>query len=185
MAEQKRRPGTTTYGSLAYDLDALVRERNLEEAGKVQEQERERRPARPRTQQRAQAAAAPQARAKASPLVVGGIVVLAAMVLMLIMGYVQLTTISGNVASMKSELAVLNDEHVSLLTKYEQTFDLATVKETAEAAGMSKPTSAQIEYVDLSGEDSAVVYRAGAEGILSGIANSLERGIEALLEYFR
>ena len=183
MAEQKRRPGTTTYGSLAYDLDALVRERNLEEAGKVQEHER--RAAQPRPQSRRQAEAAPAPRAKASPVVVGGIVVLAAMVLMLIMGYVQLTTISGNVAGMKSELAELNDEHVSLLTKYEQTFDLATVKETAEAAGMSKPTSAQIEYVDLSGEDTAVVYKAGAEGLLSGIANSVERGFDALLEYFR
>lgn len=183
MAEQKKRPGTTTYGSLAYDLDALIREHNLEEAGKVQEHERQPVRRRPQTQRQAAAAAAP--RAKASPLVVGCVVVLAAMVLLLIMGYVQLTTISGSMAAMKSELAELNDEHVSLLTKYEQTFDLATVKETAEAAGMSKPTSAQIEYVDLSGSDTAVVYRASAEGLLTGIMNGVERGFNAVLEYFR
>jgi len=116
---------------------------------------------------------------------VGGIVVLAAMVLALIMGYVQLTTISGDVADMKSELAALDDEHVSLLTKYEQTFDLATVKETAEAAGMSKPTSAQIEYVDLSGTDTAVVYQAGAGGLLSGMAERAETILAAVVEYFR
>jgi len=170
-----------TNGNLAYDLDALVRERNLEEAGKVRESER---PAQqPRRQPRRQAEAQPQT--KASPVLVGGIVALAAMVMVLIMGYVQLTTISGDVAHMKNELATLNDEHVSLLTKYEQTFDLATVKEVAEAAGMSKPTSAQIEYVDLSGSDVAVVHQAGAGGLLSGITDGVERGFAALVEYFR
>ena len=107
------------------------------------------------------------------------------LMLVLIMGYVKLTTISTGVAEMKSKLAELNDEHVSLLTKYEQTFDLATVKETAEAAGMSKPTSAQIEYVDLSGSDVAVVYQAGAGGLFSDAAESLKKGFEALVEYFR
>ena len=178
MADQRRRPGTMTYGNLAYDLDNLVRQRNLEEAGKVREQERQAQP-----QQRRQEAVQP--RTKASPILVGGIVVLAAMVMLLIMGYVQLTTISGNVAEMKNELAALDDQHVSLLTKYEQTFDLATVKEAAEAAGMSKPTGAQIEYVDLSGSDTAVVYQAGAGGVLSDLAERVEQGFAALVEYFR
>ena len=178
MADQRRRPGTTTYGNLAYDLDNLVRQRNLEEAGKVWEQERQEK-AKPRRQEQ------PQPRTKASPVLVGGIVVLAAMVLLLIMGYVQLTTISGNVADLKSELAALDDQHVSLLTKYEQTFDLATVKETAEAAGMSKPTSAQIEYVDLSGADTAVVYQAGSDGLLSDLFQGVGEGFASLVEYFR
>jgi len=178
MADQRRRINTTTYGNLAYDLDALVRQRNLEEAGRVREQER-----RVQTQPRRQAEVQP--RAKASPLVVGAVAMLAAMVLVLIMGYVQLTTISGDVAKMKSDLATLNDQHVSLLTKYEQTFDLATVKEAAEAAGMSKPTGAQIEYVDLSGCDTAVVYQSGAGGLLSDIAERVEQSFASLVEYFR
>lgn len=181
MADQRRRPGTTTYGNLAYDLDNLVRQRNLEEAGKLREQERQVQQPKPQPRRRAEA----QPRTKAPPLLVGGIVVLAAMVMLLIMGYVQLTTISGNVAELKSELAALDDQHVSLLTKYEQTFDLATVKEAAEAAGMSKPTGAQIEYVDLSGADTAVVYQAGAGGLLSGVAERVEQGFAALVEYFR
>ena len=180
MADQRRRPGTTTYGNLAYDLDNLVRQRNLEEAGKVREQERQERP-RPQPRRQAQA----QPRPKASPLMVGGIVILAAMVMALIMGYVRLTTISGNVSQLKNELAVLNDEHVSLLTRYEQTFDLATIKETAEAAGMSKPTSAQIEYVDLSGSDVAVVYQTSSDGVLGDFFHRVGDGLEALVEYFR
>ena len=180
MADQRRRPGTTTYGNLAYDLDNLARQRNLEDAGKIQEQERQ---LQPKPQPRRQVQVQPKT--KASPLVAGGIVVLAAMVLLLIMGYVKLTTISGDVAELKSQLAALDDQHVSLLTRYEQTFDLATVKETAEAAGMSKPTSAQIEYVDLSGADSAVVYQAGAGGVLSDVVERVEQGFHALVEYFR
>jgi hypothetical protein len=179
MADPRRRPGTTVNGNLAYDLDALVRERNLEEAGKVHEYER---PTQRRSQPRRQAQAQP--RTKASPILVGGVVILAAMVMALIMGYVQLTTISGSVAQLKSELAVLNDENVSLLTRYEQTFDLATIKETAEAAGMSKPNGAQIEYVDLSGSDVAVVYQAGG-GLLDDFFHEVGDGLASLVEYFR
>ena len=40
MAEYKRRPDSPVYGNLAYDLDALVRERALEEAGRMPEQPR-------------------------------------------------------------------------------------------------------------------------------------------------
>ena len=180
MADQRKRPGTTVYGNLAYDLDALVRERKLEEAGRVTEQER---PAQP--QPRRRAAAAPQPRVGVSPVLLGGLVVLAVMLMLLIGSYVQMTTISGNVAQLKSELAALDDTHVALLTKYEQTFDLTTIKEAAEAAGMSKPTSAQIEYIDLGGTDTAVVYQAGAGGLLGDLADSVERGFAALVEYFR
>ena len=180
MADQRRRPGTTVYGNLAYDLDALVRERNLEEAGKVTETERQAQP-----QPRRRAVPAVQPRAGVSPVLIGGVVALAVMLMLLIGSYVQLTTISGNVAQLKSELSSLDVEHVSLLTKYEQTFDLTTVKEAAEAAGMSKPTSAQIEYIDLGGTDTAVVYQAGVGGLLGDVAGSVERGFAALVEYFR
>ena len=180
MADQRRRPDKTVYGNLAYDLDNLVLQRQLEEAGKDREQERQTY-TRPEPRRQAE----PQPRAKPSLLLIGSIAALAVMVMLLIMGYVQLTTISGNVTELKSQLSALDDQHVSLLTKYEQTFDLATVKEAAEAAGMSKPTGAQIEYVDLSGSDTAVVYRAGAGGVLSELAQRVENGFAALVEYFR
>lgn len=182
MADQRRRPGTTVYGNLAYDLDALVRERNLDEAGTVAERERQAQ-ARPKPQRRT--AAAPQPRTAVSPVLLLGIGLLAVMVMLLIGSYMQMTTISANVSQLKNELAVLDDEHVALLTKYEQTFDLATVKEAAEAAGMSKPTSAQIEYIDLGGTDTAEVYQAGVGGLLGDVADSAKQGFAALLEYFR
>lgn len=175
---QRNRIDTPVYGNLAYDLDALVRERNLEEAGKLQEEQQQR-------QSRVRTQPAVRPRQRVSPLVLGSVVLLAAMVVGLLLGYVQLTKISTSVSSMKSELSELEDEHVALLTKYEQTYDLATVKETAEAAGMSKPSSGQIEYVDLGGPDAAVVYRADGQSAAQGLLDSVKQGLAAAVEYFR
>ncbi len=185
MAELKRKPNGPVYGNLAYDLDALVRERALEEAGRMPEQPRPERRREQEVVQRPRTQTAAQPKAQVSPLVVGGIAVLAAMVVVLLMGYVQLTQISGNVAEMKSEMDRLNTEHVALLTEYEQTFELSTVKEAAEAAGMSKPSAGQIEYVELGGADTAVIYAAGKDGVLDQAFASVKEGVLALVEYFQ
>lgn len=178
MADKRRRT-TMTYGSLAYDLDTLVRERQLEEAATIPERKPE---PQPQPQRRPQAAA--QTRTRPSPLLVGGVVVVCALVMVLLLGYVQLTAVSSSVAGIKSELATLEEEHVALLTEYEKTFDLATIKATAEEAGMSKPTAGQIQYIDLGGADTAVVYSA-APDLVEKAASSLKSGAESLWEYFR
>jgi hypothetical protein len=59
------------------------------------------------------------------------------------------------------------------------------VKEVAEAAGMTKPSSSQVYYVDLSDGDSAVVYRQEEPGVLSRLLTSLNHGVYAVLEYFK
>lgn len=169
------------YGNLAYDLDALVRERQLEEAGKLPQKKQpavQEQPL-PRRQTQSRTAARP------SPLVVGSVVVLLVMVVALMLGYVTLTDVSGSVSSIKREIADLDEQHIALLTEYEKTFDLATVKAAAEAAGMSKPTSGQIQYIDLSGSDSVTLYKADSSGTLDGLLDSLERGWSYVLEYFR
>ena len=124
-----------TYGSLAYDLDALAREKQLDEAGKKV------RPAQPEVQpvQRRQSAA--RAAVRPSPVLLLGTVLVVGMVIALMLCYVKLTGISDNVSSIKRDISALEEEHVALLTAYERTFDLATVKAAAEAAGMSKPSS--------------------------------------------
>ncbi|MBE6919198.1 MAG: hypothetical protein E7469_05905 [Ruminococcaceae bacterium] len=185
MAELKRKPNGPVYGNLAYDLDALVRERALEEAGRMPEQPRPERQRQQEVVQRPRTQTAAQPKAQVSPLVLGSVAVLAAMVVVLLMGYVKLTQISGNVADMKTELDKLNTEHVQLLTEYEQTFELSTIKEVAEAAGMSKPSAGQIEYVELGGSDTAVVYAAGDDGVLDRAFASAKGGVLALVEYFQ
>ena len=73
-----------------------------------------------------------------SPLVAGGVVVLLAMVVVLMLGYVTLTDVSGSVSSIKRQISDLDEQHVALLTEYEKTFDLATIKAAAEAAGIKE-----------------------------------------------
>ena len=56
--------------------------------------------------------------------------------------------------------------------------------EAAMAAGMSKPSSSQIYYIDLSGEDSVVVYQKTEGSLFSRLLASLNQGIYAVVEYF-
>lgn len=172
-----------TYGSLAYDLDALAREKQLDEAGKLPQKKV--RPAQPEVQsvQRRQSAA--RAAVRPSPVLLLGTVLVVGMVIALMLCYVKLTGISDNVSSIKREISALEEEHVALLTEYERTFDLATVKAAAEAAGMSKPSSGQIQYIDLSGADSVEVYAAGGAAALNGFTEKAESLWAYVLEYFR
>lgn len=172
-----------TYGSLAYDLDALAREKQLDEAGKLPQKKV--RPAQPEVQpvQRRQSAA--RAAVRPSPVLLLGTVLVVGMVIALMLCYVKLTGISDNVSSIKREISALEEEHVALLTAYERTFDLATVKAAAEAAGMSKPSSGQIQYIDLSGADSVEVYAAGGAAGLNGFTEKAESLWAYVLEYFR
>lgn len=172
-----------TYGSLAYDLDALAREKQLDEAGKLPQKKV--RPAQPEVQpvQRRQSAA--RAAVRPSPVLLLGTVLVVGMVIALMLCYVKLTGISDNVSSIKREISALEEEHVALLTAYERTFDLATVKAAAEAAGMSKPSSGQIQYIDLSGADSVEVYAAGGAAALNGFTEKAESLWAYVLEYSR
>ena len=172
-----------TYGSLAYDLDALAREKQLDEAGKLPQKKV--RPAQPEVQpvQRRQSAA--RAAVRPSPVLLLGTVLVVGMVIALMLCYVKLTGISDNVSTIKRSISALEDEHIALLTEYEKTFDLASVKAAAEAAGMSKPTSGQIVYIDLSGADTAEVYAAGGSAALNGLTDKVSKAWAYAVEYFR
>jgi len=175
MAETNRRLYNVTRGSLAYDLDTVVRE----EAPEIRRERRHQPAGQPRIHPHAREKAA------ASPLVLGSIALLCAMVMVLLLGYVQLTKVSAHVSSVKDELSELSEEHISLLTAYEKTFDLATVKQVAEEAGMSKPNAGQIEYIDISGSDDAVVLRSGGSKLVSGTMTTVRASALHLWEYFR
>ncbi len=178
MADNRTR--SAVYGSLAYDLDALARERQLDDAGKLPQRAQER-----QIQSMPRQKAAAKTAVRLSPAVLIGTVVVAAMVIALMLCYVKLTGISDSVSSIKREISALEDEHIALLTEYEKTFDLSTVKEAAEAAGMSKPTSGQIVYIDLSGADTAQVYAAGGSAALNGLTGRLAEAWAYAVEYFR
>lgn len=176
QSNDRRRYGYTD-GSLAYDLDALARERALDDAGRMEPQRRE-----PVAAPRRQSVARPAA--KLSPLVLTCAAVLTGLVVLL-MGYVRLTEVSTDISQIKTEMGQLEERHVALLTQYEKTFDLATVKRVAEEAGMTKPTAGQVEYLELPAADSTVVYRSDAGTALENIAESISRALGSVVEYFR
>lgn len=135
--------------------------------------------------ERARAKAAVRPAQKVSPLAVLGFAAVAAMLVVVLLCYVQINAISRDIVAMKSEISQLEVEQVSLLTRYEQAFDLATVKEAAQAAGMVQPADSQVYYVDLPGEDSAVSYAREESSMLSRVFASLGRTVYAAVEYFR
>ena len=175
---------SAVYGDLAYDLDREVRERALRHAGEAPRHQTavEAVPkAKPRV--RSLSKAQVRQRQKVSVLSVLGVGAAIGLAVMVLMGYIQLTIISDEVVSLQNQLEELQTENVTLTAQHEQMFDLATVKEVAEAAGMSKRSS-QIYYIDLSEGDSAVVYQQEESNLLSRLLTSLNHGIYAVVEYF-
>ena len=168
------------YGNLAYDLDREVREHELRHAGEAQ---RRQEAVRERPKIRSLSKAQVRQRQKISILSVLGVGAAIGLSVLVLLYYIQLTTISDEVVALQHQLAELKTENVSLTAQHEQMFDLATVKEVAEAAGMSKPGSSQVYYIDMSEGDSAVVYQQ-EEGIASRLLTSLNHGIYAVVEYF-
>ena len=168
-------------GNLARDLDWAVRERELEHAGAAPRHEER---AVPRVHRREQALV--RERQRVPVLTVVGAAAAIGLAVMLLLSYVQLTTLAADTVSLRSELSALQAENVTLTAQHEQMFDMAAVKEVAAAAGMGKPTSSQITYLDLNSEDSATVYQTESSrpSIFSRILSSLHHGIYAVMEYF-
>jgi cell division protein FtsB len=112
-----------------------------------------------------------------------GVLAVAALAVVVLMGYAQLTEMSSATVNLQAELKQLNTENVSLTAQYEKMYDLSTVKARAAAEGMSKPTSSQIYYVDLSGGDTAEVFEKKDPGIVRRLASYLHNGFYAVVEY--
>ena len=158
----------STQGNLARDLDWAVRERELNHAGEAPRHEAQAAPKIRREQ------ALVRERQPVPVLTVVEVMAVIAAAVLLLLSYVQLTTLAADTVTLKSQLTTLQ----------EQMFDMATVKEVASAAGMSKPSRSQITYLDLASEDSATVYLTEEPSVLSRLLTSLHHGIYAAVEYF-
>lgn len=185
MASAVRKPryhsGYSVDGNLARSLDWEVRERELRHAG---EAPRRRETVREEPKTRAVPRVQLREAQHVSILSVVGFAAVAVLAVLVLMNHIRLTELSSDMVELRQELEILEKENVILTTQYEQTFDLATVKAVAEAAGMAKPSTSQIYYVDVSGGDSAVVHRREEAGLLDGLMESLHHGVYAVVEYF-
>lgn len=175
-------------GNLARKLDSRELERRLEKSGQLdfdqQYRRRKETEAELRARQRAKAKAAVRPALRISPMAVLGFASVAVLTVGLLLCYIQMSAISRSITSMKSQISQLEVDQISLMARYEQSFDLASVKETAEAAGMAQPSESQVYYIDLPGADQAAAHAGGSEGVLGGLFDSLGQRLSGLLEYF-
>ena len=180
-------PGVVN-GNLARELNHQELERRLETSGQLdfdqQYRRRKETEAELIARQRARAKAAVRPAQKVSPAAVLGFAAVSTLTVLLLLCYVEMNAISTRIVTMKSEIEQLEIEQVSLMAQYEQAFDMATVKEAAEEAGMTQPSDSQIYYVSLPGEDQAVAVNQQEEGVISQILAFLGQRFYAMVEYF-
>ena len=169
-------------GSLARDLDWAVRERELRHAGEAPRHQEQ-------VRQQPKVHAAPKVlvreRQKVSLFSLLGFAAVAGLAVLVLMSYIQLTALASDTVALKKQLSTLETEHATLTAQYEQMFDLTTVREAAEAAGMTKPSTSQICYLDMAGGDTAIVYQQEEPSVLSSVLTSLNHGVYAVVEYFK
>lgn len=187
---RRRRPAPRpTEGNLARKLDSRQLERRPEPAGRPefgQQYQRRRETAMERrSRQHAAAKAAVRAAQKLSPGLIVSFAATAGLMVLVLLCYVQLNAISRHIVEMKTQIAALETEQVSLLTRYEQAFDLTSVKAAAEAAGMTQPSDSQIYYIDLPGSDQAVSYGDGDVGLPEQIVDKAKALFREIQEYFQ
>lgn len=183
-----RTPGAVE-GNLARRLDSQELERRLERSGQLDFDQQYRRRRETEAEQlarrRAKAKASVRPAQKVNGMALLGFAAVGAMMVVLLLCYVKINAISRSIVQMKEEIKALQVEQVSLLTQYEQKFDLASVKAAAESAGMSQPSESQIYYIDLPGEDQAVSYGGESGGVLDRFLASMGWDVYAVMEYFR
>lgn len=170
-------------GNLARDLDWAVRERELNHAGEVSRYRSEERTT-TRVRSKTQEQVLVRERQSVSAVTVLGFAAVAVMAVLMLLSYIQLTALSADTVALKNQLNSLEAQQVVLTAQHEQMFDMSTVKEIAGEAGMSKPSSSQIYYLDLAGEDSAVVYQTEKNNLLNQVLRSLHYGVYTAVEYF-
>ena len=174
MAQQRRRPNTMVYGNLAYDLDTLASQRQLEEAARPERQSQPQQAPRHRT--------AARPRQRVSPLALCAVGALTAMAVVRVMGYIQLTAVTGSISDMQEQVSQLEDQRVSLVMDYERTFDIAKIKEAAEAAGMDAARIVRAATVsDVLGEMDTYLEPGDAVLVKASRFMGLERVVEGLV----
>ena len=172
-----------TYGNLAYAEPAV---RPLERGGSEVLRPQ------PKVRPRERAAVRPKVRVREagqiSVFAVVGFLAVGVFAVLLMLSTVQLTRVSDEMISLKSQLSNLQSEEKKLMAQYELAYDLSTIEQKVTSDGsMVKPQSSQIYTLDLSEEDSVVHYsreNGGAETVDS-LISSLKSLLDGALSYFR
>jgi len=186
MAAMARRKNEyNSYGNVAYDLDYMG---NVAVEGGTAEPVRQPQPlVRPKERVRTRTKVQVREQQSVSLFAVAGFLAVAAVAVLVLMSYIRLDAANAEVVSLRSELSALEKEEARLMAQYEQAYDLNSIEASLVASGaMSKPTTGQIVYMDLSEPDSVTLY-GGEEGTstVAAMAGQVVRVLGNAVEYFR
>lgn len=179
MASAAKRRPYDPYRNISYAYDGS--------AARVLEREEVLQP-RPQVRPRRQTVARPKVKVREAGYVslfaVSGFAAVAALAVLILMSFVQLSTISSSAVSLDSEMTRLRSEEATLRARYELAYDLGAIESAVTADGsMSRPQSSQMVYVDLTEPDSVVVYDRGEE-VTGGFVDGVQEIIQNVLAYF-
>ena len=140
---------------------------------------------RPVVRPRERAAVRPKVRLREAGAV--GFLAVGVFAVLLLFSYVQLMTISQQVADLNSEMTTLQSEEARLRAEYELAYDLDAIGAALTESGtMVEPRNGQVVYVDLSEPDTVTLFRQddGTPG-LEGLFQSVRSIAGEILAYFR
>ena len=113
-----------------------------------------------------------------------GFIAVAVFAALLITSFAQFTALNGEVVSLQNQLTTLQTENATLSAQYEKVFDMETIQ-AAVGESMVRPTSDQVEYIDLSEPDTVVVN--GEQEASGGIVGALKAAgtvLGEMIEHF-
>lgn len=166
MARAVQRGSYDPYRNMSYAYDGSA-------ARVLERDEIQRTRRRPAASPRAQARPQAQVReaGKVSLFAVSGFAAVAVLAVLILMSYVNLTTLSKDVVALDNQMTQLRSEEISLRAAYEQAYDLQAIEASVTADGsMTRPQSGQVVYVDLTAPDRVVRYGGETSGsFLDGV----------------
>ena len=185
VAAAGRKTRYQSYGNVAYDPAYAQPARRPAERGGAEVlrpqpkvRPRQRAAARPKVQVREQG--------RISIFAVVGFLAVGVFAALVMMSYVQLTVVSDQVVSLRSELDSLKTEESKLMARYDLAFDLSAIEAQVTADGsMTKPQSGQIVMLDMSEPDTVVRYRAEGETEKSGLLDKTKEILSGFQAYFQ
>lgn len=176
MAEAARQIQYRSYGSVAFDPayeGNVIHAPSEEPLSRPRVLPRERPLTRPKVEVRPAG--------QVSLFAVAGFLAVAVVAVLVLLSYIRLTALSDEVVALRGEYSTLKEEEARLKAQYELAYDLKSIEEAVTEDGrMVKPQSSQIFYMDLSANDSVVVYDSDAA---ASIGSRLEEFMDTVAEY--
>jgi hypothetical protein len=141
----------------------------------------------PRIHERTRVKARVREQQAVAPFAIVGFLVAAVVAVALLLGYAKLNGVYAQTVQLRNQLTQLQSEAGDLEARYAEVFDMDTLERAVAADGtLSKPTTNQSVYIDLSEPDSVVVYGDDAESTgISGFFRAVGDLLSSAVEFFR